>query len=257
MRQRLEPCVKLRIDNGEDISDLFHAGKGTISVPALATPVATPAANVEDNNDGTANLDDGLTTVAVKDAHRKRKRKRVEGTEEQPSDDDGLANARRITVKPTDDLINFWNLCMALRGSSHQEPIEEDSRARQLPKLIKKAQKALEHDNAIKGLHTIKLRCLLIELATMYVNLDAKKHELRKSFQQAGNKLHGNRGVVLDYLVGQLYDSVPMFSLLEPKDPRRKKVEDWLRIACPLLSITNYCGFVALIAPCMRICDEE
>ncbi|OAQ58996.1 hypothetical protein VFPPC_11491 [Pochonia chlamydosporia 170] len=247
----LEPCIRLRIENGEDISHLLRAVTRTKPVPVLATPVATPTANVEDDNDGTANLDDH-STIGVKDPRRKRsKRRRVE----EPSDDGLTDTQRRITVKPREDLKNFWSLCMTLRGRlrpKNSTP-SELPRVRQLPELIENAQEDLKRDGAYKKLHSLKWRCLLMEVATMYANKQPDENEIRRIWTLSSpKKSHAGRDVTIDWLTGQLYN-LENFYTLDAKDWRRQKVEYWLRIGCPALTLVNHCGFAALVAPGMRI----
>ncbi|QPH15587.1 hypothetical protein C2857_000025 [Epichloe festucae Fl1] len=67
----VEHCIKLRITNGNDITDLVPAVTDTAAAPVPATPAATPTARADDHNE-TAKVDTNHLTFGVKALHSHR-----------------------------------------------------------------------------------------------------------------------------------------------------------------------------------------
>ena len=161
--------------------------------------------------------------------------------------------------RPVEDMKNLWSLCKTLRGQKRPQirVQSELNRAQQLPTLVANVESSLRDDEANKALHTLEWRCLAIGMATMYADMKPNHDEIRKAWTVAtGKRPDVKRDVTLDWLTGQLFSSVTNIYKLSTKDWRRKKVEHWLRVACPVFSFKNKCGFAALIAPGMRISDS-
>lgn len=169
---------------------------------------------------------------------------------------DELKKHQRILSKPLEDVKNLWGLCMSLRGYKRpQHHIQsQQSRPEQLASLIDNADCRIRDDKANEARHVLEWRCLAMEIAIMYTNMKPKVHDIRKSWTVAtGKKPDSKRDLVIDWLTGQLFSSVENIYKLGSVDWRRKKVEYWLRVGCPVLAFRNHCGFAALIAPGMRI----
>ena len=170
-------------------------------------------------------------------------------------DDHELTKVQMIYLKPLQDLYNFWSLCMILRGRTR--PLHETQFQRpwaeQLPMLIQTTQRKMEDAQCKVALHMLEWRLLVMEIAAMYVNEKSHEEERKRKMVAMGQKVIHHRDVTLDWLTGQLYGDAVNIYKLSAKDWRRKKVEHWLRIGCPLFAFTNHCGFARLIAPGMRI----
>lgn len=146
---------------------------------------------------------------------------------------------------------------MALKGRTR--PVHETQLQRpwaeQLPMLLQTTQKKIEDAQCKAALHTLEWRLLVIEIAAMYVEEKSREEERKRKMLAMGKKVTHHRDVTLDWLTGQLYGDTVNIYKLGSKDWRRKKVEHWLRVGCPLFAFTEHCGFACLIAPGMRISE--
>ncbi|KAF1738522.1 hypothetical protein CRV24_000448 [Beauveria bassiana] len=158
-----------------------------------------------------------------------------------------LSKASMIKPDPQQDLYNLWGLCKSLRQSRRVEELinSELSWTEQLPKLFGNAEKHI-HDAKSRLAHsTLEWRLLAVDVANLYVQERPHEDERRSAWRAMGYKVHGTRDTTLDLLTGQIFGADVNMYKLRDKDPRRKRVEAWLRIGCPLLTFTNHFGFKA------------
>lgn len=231
---------------------------------ALATPISTPTGGSQDCTETSPVASSPDTSLSEDDDRSPSKRKNDANNEASVSvkrakvpSIDGLKDAqRKILPDPVKDLENLWSLCLCLRGCS-RTLVVPNSGSKRLPDLIQNYEKMIEDDNARKAFHTIRWRLLLIQVADIYLTKLPFEEELRKSqMMRTGKKPHGSRNVVVDWLTGHLFGHVDIHKLTDT-DRRKTRVEYWLRIGLPLFRMTQHCGFMVLIAPCMRLSDKR
>ena len=271
--------IRLRAAN-EDFGDIVSALRETIAEATISTPQATPEATPSGdgpNHDEATGVDGNSSidpTSSPQGSQSKRKRsKRTEhddydtgeGRKKSRRHDetctDGNINSNKpsktlmIKPDPQQDLYNFWGLCRSLQNICRDQELVQPYQPwiQQLPKLFDNAEKHIHDDKCKLAQHTLEWRLLAIDVAGVYVEEKPLENERRCLWRAMGYKVHATRDTTLDLLTGRVFgDAVNMYKLSD-KDPRRKRVENWLRVGCPLLTFTNHFGFIGLIAPGMRI----
>ncbi len=271
--------IRLRAANEADIGDILSSlretiAEATISTPDV-TPATTPSGDGDPNHDEATGVDGDSSidpTSSPQGSHSKRKRsKRTESDDCGCSEgggkrrrldatcDDGNSNrlSKTMMIKPDpqQDLYHFWGLCRSLENIRRDEELVQSHQpwVEQLPKLFDNAEKHIHDDKCKLAQHTLEWRLLAIDAARVYVVEKLHENERRSTWRAMGYKIHATRDTTLDLLTGRVFgDAVDMYKLSD-KDPRRKRVENWLRVGCPLLTFTNHFGLIGLIAPGMRI----
>ncbi|KAJ2982468.1 hypothetical protein NQ176_g1363 [Zarea fungicola] len=265
-------AIRSRAANETDIADIISSLQETIAEAKIITPAATPSADGDrDHEQETAVCGDGSIEPPSPPKSSPPTRKRCEQADpEDCAPSQGHGKRRRYNVasvsgrlthaimfKPDlqQDLCNLWGLCKSLR-SIPREPDQCQSHVswiEQLPKLFDNAKRRSDDAKCKVTQHMLEWRVLAIDVAKIYVEERLHEEERRFAWRAMGHKVHATRDTALDLLTGKVFgDAVNMYKLSD-KDPRRKRVENWLRIGCPLLTFVNHFGFIGLIAPGMRI----
>lgn len=130
---------------------------------------------------------------------------------------------------------------------------------------IKRCENSMRCAKDEAAVHNLYLRFLSIELAVAYRNHQTKgegtdvrnprRTKLRKPRLNRAQRLRvSKRDASLDWLTAQLFDGVDPTEL-HSSDPRRERVEYWVRIGQPLLPLCAR-SRAFLIVPGMRISQE-
>lgn len=161
----------------------------------------------------------------------------------------------QVKHAPLEDLLNLWSLCLSLRGCSRPQSavMFHQRRKEQLPVLIESAESRIRDGLYRAARHTIEWRLLVMEVAELYMEEKEHEGERRSALVARGQRVHKTRDVTLDWLTERLFGAPVGGVSMSAQDTKRKKVENWLRVGCPLLTFKNHCGFASLIAPGMRI----
>ncbi|ATY58375.1 hypothetical protein A9K55_003631 [Cordyceps militaris] len=281
----LSSSIRFRLANETESTDIVVSLRETIAEASISTPAPTSAsaANSDQDNDkaiGEHHVSSSEPGISSQDNEPNCKRSEQTDSavnEEANFDDSGHCQGTRkrrkhdttctrgnsglvprssmIKPDPGEDLYNFWALCKSLRHSSREQELVQLQLpwVEQLPKLFDNTERRRRDAKSQLALNTLQWRLLAIDVARIYMQEKSHEDELRSAWRAMGHKVHGARDITLDLLTGRIYGADVNMYKLSDKDPRRKRVESWLRTGCPLLAFTNHFGFAGLIAPGMRI----
>lgn len=280
----LSSSIRSRLANETESMDIVLSLRETIAEASISTPAPTPAsaANSDQDNDKTTGehhisssepgdfpqdnepnckrseqADSAVNEANFDDSGycQETRKRRKHDTTYTPGNSGLVPRANMIKPDPGEDLYNFWALCKSLRNSSREQELFQLKLpwVEQLPKLFDNTEKRCRDAKGQLALNTLEWRLLAIDVARIYMQEKSDENELRSAWRAMGHKVHGGRDITLDLLTGRIYGADVNMYKLSDKDPRRKRVESWLRTGCPLLAFTNHFGFAGLIAPGMRI----
>jgi hypothetical protein len=271
----MNSSIRLRAAHEADIGDIVSSLRETIAEATISTPETAPSGDGDPNHHEATGVDGDSSIDPTSCPHGSlSKRKRSKRTEPCDCDcgegrrkrrrhdatcADGNSNklSKTLIIKPDpqQDLYNFWGLCRSLQNICRDEELVQPHQpwVEQLPKLFDNAERHIRDDKCKLAQHTLEWRLLAIDVARVYVEEKHNENERRSTWRAMGYKVHATRDTTLDLLTGRVFGDVVNMYKLSDKDPRRKRVENWLRVGCPLLTFTHHFGLIGLIAPGMRI----
>ncbi|KAF1739601.1 hypothetical protein CRV24_001537 [Beauveria bassiana] len=276
--------IRSRLANETESTDIVVSLRETIAEASISTPAPTPEPTLAANGDqdydktsGASRSSSGEPCISPQEsgANGKRTEQAIPAVSDEGNLDDygqchgdrkrrktcthsssGLVTKSNM-IKPDlgEDLYNFWALCKSLRNRTREQELIQPHLpwVEQLPKLFDNAEKRCRDAKSRLAFNTLEWRLLAIDVANIYVQEKSHEDNRRSTWRAMGYKIHGARDTTLDLLTARIFGADVNMYKLSDKDPRRKRVESWLRIGCPLLTFTKHFGFAGLIAPGMRI----